>query len=155
RITLKSRDGVDTTASTLTFWPTVEGDGAVRTLIFFADTDVAETVTAARPSTEAVAADGMFALAPFGAADLVTSDPASSALLDSNAALMEMTQGRATPGAPFADLFEASEGPAALAQRLRQAINEPVELMLATQPPTAAHVHFARSPDGRGIAYVL
>ncbi|HVV33709.1 MAG TPA: ATP-binding protein, partial [Vitreimonas sp.] len=36
-----------------------------------------------------------------------------------------------------------------------QAANEPVELMLATAPPTAAHVHFARSADGRGIAYVL
>ncbi|MFT3726248.1 MAG: ATP-binding protein [Terricaulis sp.] len=154
RITLKSRDGVDTTASTLTFWPTVEGDGAVRTLIFFADTDVAETA-ATRPSTEAVAADGMFALAPFGAAVLDVSDPASAALLDSNAAMMEMTQGRAAPGAPFVDLFEAAEGPAVLAQRLRQALNEPVELMLATQPPTAAHVHLARSPDGRGIAYVL
>jgi two-component system cell cycle sensor histidine kinase/response regulator CckA len=153
RITLKSRDGVDTAASTLTFWPTVEGDGAVRTLIFFADTEAAEAPAVVR--ADAGSADGVFALAPFGAAVLDTSDPASAALLDSNAALMEMTQGRAAPGAPFADLFEASEGPAALAQRLRQAANEPVELMLATVPPTAAHVHFARSADGRGIAYVL
>ncbi len=93
--------------------------------------------------------------APFGVAVLDGIDPASAALLDSNAALMEMTQGRATPSAAFADLFDASEGPSALAHRLRQAMNDPIEIMLATTPPTAVHVHFARSPDGRGIAYVL
>ena len=27
--------------------------------------------------------------------------------------------------------------------------------MLATTPPVAAHVHFARGPDGRGLAYVM
>jgi two-component system cell cycle sensor histidine kinase/response regulator CckA len=154
RITLKSVDGIDTNVPTLTFWPTVEGDGAARTFVFFADTEPMETPQAA-PAGDGVSVDGMFALAPFGAAVLDTSDPASAALLDANAALMEMTQGRATPGAPFVDLFEASEGPAVLAQRLRQALNEPVELMLATSPPTAAHVHFARSADGRGLAYVL
>jgi len=155
RITLRSRDGIDTHAPTLTFWPTGDSDGAARTMVFLGDTDATAVAPPAGRAADAGAVDGMFALAPFGVALLDTSDPASAALLDSNAALMEMTQGRAAPGAPFAELFEAAEGLAALAQRLRQAANEPVELMLATSPPTAVHVHFARSPDGRGLAYVL
>ncbi len=107
----------------------------------------------ARP-IDASSADGVFALAPFGVAILDGIDPASAALLDSNAALMEMTQGRATPSAPFADLFDASEGPAALAHRLRQAMNDPIEISLATIPPTAVHVNLARGADGRALAYV-
>jgi two-component system cell cycle sensor histidine kinase/response regulator CckA len=154
RLTLRGRDGIETQATSLTFWPSGDGDGAARTLVFFSDAENPDMAPVAMRA-EAVATDGMFAQAPFGAAVLDCTDPAAAALLDSNAALMEMTQGRATPGAPFADLFDASEGPNALAQRLRGIVNEPTELMLATSPPTAVHVHFARGADGRGLAYVL
>ena len=152
KITLRGIDGQETGASALSFVPPEEIDGAVRALLFFSEN---ETPDAQVVRTGAEGADGVFSHAPLGIAVLDGGDPASAALLDSNAALMEMTQGRATPSAPFVDLFDASEGPAALSQRLRQAINDPIEIMLATSPPTAVHVHFARSPDGRGIAYVL
>ncbi|HRO03040.1 MAG TPA: hypothetical protein PLS69_05495, partial [Terricaulis sp.] len=154
RVTLRARDTMEAQASVLSFWPAEEADGAARVLVFFSEAETPET----QPQplrVDTAAADGVFAQAPFGAAVLDCTDPASAALLDSNGALMEMTQGRATPGAAFADLFTAAEGPAALAQNLRQAINEPVELMLAATPPIAAHVHFARGPDGRGLAYVM
>jgi two-component system, cell cycle sensor histidine kinase and response regulator CckA len=154
RVTLRARDAVESQASVLSFWPQEDIDGAARVFVFFSEAETPE----AQPQPLRVdtgAADGVFAQAPFGAAVLDCTDPASAAVLDSNGALMEMTQGRSTPGAAFADLFNASEGPTALAQRLRQAINEPVELMLATTPPVAAHVHFARGPDGRGLAYVM
>jgi two-component system cell cycle sensor histidine kinase/response regulator CckA len=154
RITLKGIDGHETQASVLSFWPADDVDGAARTLVFFSDAEAPEAPAAVR--TDMNNADGgVFANAPFGMAVLDGIDPASAAVLDSNAALMEMTQGRATPSAPFADLFDASEGPSALAHRLRQAMNDPIEITLATTPPTAVHVHFARSPEGRGIAYVL
>jgi two-component system, cell cycle sensor histidine kinase and response regulator CckA len=152
KITLRGIDGQETNASALSFVPPEEIDGAVRALVFFSEN---ETPDAQIVRTSAEGADGVFSHAPLGIAVLDGGDPGSAALLDSNAALMEMTQGRATPSAPFCDLFDASEGPAALSQRLRQAINDPIEIMLATSPPTAVHVHFARSPDGRGIAYVL
>lgn len=155
RITLRARDGMETQASTLSFWPAEESEGAARVFVFFSETETPEAPPAAALKVDTAAADGVFAQAPFGAAVLDCTDPATAAVLDSNGALMEMTQGRAMPGAAFADLFDASEGPAALAQRLRQAINEPVELMLAASPPVAAHVHFARGPDGRGLAYVM
>ena len=61
---------------------------------------------------------------------------------------------RATPSAAFADLFDASEGPAQLAHRLRQAMNDPIEITLATTPPLAVHLNLARGADGRALAYI-
>ncbi|MEJ0060544.1 MAG: ATP-binding protein [Terricaulis sp.] len=155
RITLKARDGVETQAASLTFWPTDEVDGAARTLIFFSEAEAPSEEGEARIEHGSGQIDGVFAHAPFGAAVLDGADPAAATVLDSNPALMEMTQGRAAPGVAFVDLFDASEGPAALATRLRQSNGDPMELMLATDPPMAAHVQFARSGDGRGLAYVI
>lgn len=153
KVTLRGIDGHETHASALSFWPAEDVDGASRTFVFFAEAEAPQAQAVER--IEASQADGgVFAHAPFGVAVLDGIDPASAAVLDSNAALMEMTQGRATPSAAFADLFEASEGPSALAHRLRQAMTDPIEITLATAPPTAVHVHLARSQDGRGIAYV-
>ncbi len=153
KITLRGIDGQETQASALSFVPPEQIDGAVRALVFFSENETPEAQLETRSSAEG--ADGVFSHAPLGIAVLDGADPAAAAILDSNGALMEMTQGRATPSAPFCELFEAAEGPAALSQRLRQAISDPIEIMLATSPPTAVHVHFARCPDGRGIAYVL
>jgi two-component system cell cycle sensor histidine kinase/response regulator CckA len=154
RLTLKGLDGHETQVSALSFWPAEDIDGASRTFVFFSDAEAPEAAPAPR-AAGAAADDRVFSHAPFGVAVLDGADPASAAVLDSNAAFMDMTQGKATPSTPFAHLFEASEGPVALAHRLRQAINEPVEVTLATNPPVAAHVHFARGPDGRGLAYVM
>src|SRR5262249_52118574 len=151
--TLRGVDGQETQASVLTFWPMDDVDGAVRALVFFSDAEAPEAVAPVR--SDAASGDGVFAQAPFGVAVLGGVDPGSSAVLDCNAALMEMTEGRATPSAAFADLFDASEGPNALAHRLRQALADPIEVTLATTPPTAAHVHIAKNGDGRAIAYVL
>ena len=153
RVTLRGIDGHETQASGLSFWPVEDVDGAARTFVFFADAEAPDAQAPVR--TETISDGGVFANAPFGMAVLDGGDPASAALLDANGALMEMTQGRATPSAAFADLFEASEGPAALGHRLRQSLNDPIEMTLATSPPTAVHVQFARTPEGRGIAYVL
>lgn len=153
RITLRGLDGCDTAASALSFWPAEEGDGAFRTLVFFADAEAPEAAPAA--SAPGGDAGGVFSHAPLGIAVLDGADPASAAIADANGALMELTLGRATPSTPFAELFDASDGPVVLAQRLRQALSDPIEITLAADPPVAVHVHFARTPDGRGIAYVL
>src|SRR5690606_1198741 len=148
-------DGHETQVSTLSFWPAEDVDGTSRSFVFFSDAEAPETAPAAPAMHVSGETDEVFAQAPLGIAVLDGADPASAALLDSNASLMEMTQGRATPSAAFVDLFEAAEGPQALAQRLRQALNDPTEITLATSPPIAVHVHLARSPDGRSIAYLL
>jgi len=152
RLTLSGVDGQETQASALSFWPSEDVDGAVRVLVFFSEAEAPEAAPA--PRGDGGHYDGVFAQAPFGVAVLDGLDPASAALLDANASLMEMTQGRATPSAAFSDLFDASEGPAALAQRLRQAMSDPIEITLATLPPTAAHVQVARGADGRGLDLV-
>ncbi|MBY0562816.1 MAG: response regulator [Hyphomonadaceae bacterium] len=152
RLTLKALDGAETQVTALSFWPADEADGALRVFAFLADAEAPE----AAPAAVAGALDhAVFAHAPFGVAVLDGADPASAALLDANTALLDMTQGRATPSTPFADLFEAGEGPDALAQRLRRAIDDPVDLTLVGKPPAAVHVHFTRGADGRGLAYVI
>lgn len=153
RLTLKALDGQDVQAAALTFWSSEDIEGASRTFVFFTDAE-APDAPALAPLSSAAADHAVFAHAPFGVAVLDGADPACAALLDANAALLDMTQGRATPSTPFADLFEAAEGPAALAHRLRQAIDDPVEVTLAGTPPTAVHVQFARGQDGKGLAYV-
>jgi len=78
-------------------------------------------------------------------------DPALAAVLDANPALMEMSQGRASPGLAFAELFDASDGPAALAARLRSASERPLELQLATHPPLAVHCS-GRAPAAAAVS---
>src|SRR6185436_19412173 len=106
KITLRGIDGQETQASALSFVPPEEIDGAVRALVFFSEN---ETPDAQMVRTSTEGADGVFSHAPLGIAVLDGGDPASAAILDANGALMEMTQGRATPSAPFCDLFDASE----------------------------------------------
>jgi two-component system cell cycle sensor histidine kinase/response regulator CckA len=152
-ITLKARDGMEVGAVALTTWPAADMDGASRTIVFFNGQDA--PVEGAAAPREGRPVDGFFENAPFGAALLDSADPATATLIESNPSLMAAAQGRATPGARFADLFEASEGPVELAKRLRMASDQPVELVLATSPPTAAHVHFAPGADGQGLAFVV
>ncbi len=42
-----------------------------------------------------------------------------------------------------------------LSQRLRKTAEGPMEIQLATNPLVAVHVHFARTQDGRGLAYII
>lgn len=156
-IMLRARDGVETPATALTFWTSDEdADAQARTLIFFTEAEApGATAEPPRAPPRAVgAADLAFEYAPFGAALLDGPDPAVAAILDANPALMDMTGGRAAPGASFAELFDASEGPAALAERLR-ADQSPLHLEIAGNPPLAVHVQLARGADGSSLAYVI
>ncbi|MBI1188638.1 MAG: PAS domain-containing protein, partial [Alphaproteobacteria bacterium] len=156
-IVLRARDGVETPATALTFWTADEdADAQARTLIFFTEAEAPGAIAApARTPPRAVgAADLAFEYAPFGAALLDGPDPAAAAILDANPALMDMTAGRAAPGANFAELFDASEGPAALAERLR-GDESPLHLEIAGNPPLAVHVQLARGADGSSLAYVI
>ncbi len=153
-ITLRSRDGNEIPATALSIWPGGTADGATRTFVFLGGEETLFSETT-RATVASVSSGSFFDNAPFGAALLDGADPAVSAVLDANAALMDVTQGRASPGMSFVDLFDASDGPQALAVKLRAASREPVELQLATNPPKAAHVYLARADDGRGLAYVI
>jgi two-component system cell cycle sensor histidine kinase/response regulator CckA len=158
QVTLRARDGVECSASTMTYWSADAGDAATRTLVFFAGEEApAATPTAPAAAAPAASPAAAFALehAPVGLAVLDASDPSHARILDANPALIEMTQGRSIPGAAFADLFDASEGPSMLASRLRQASSQATELQLATSPAIAAHLSLASTPDGGAVAYLI
>lgn len=129
-----------------------EADGLIR--LYFAPEPVL-TEPAALRVDDVGGLHHFFALAPYGAAILDSADPATALILDANVALMEMAQGAAQPGAGFKDLFEASDGPVALATRLRQGASGPVELQIAVDPPIAAHVRVADAGNGKSFAYVV
>jgi two-component system, cell cycle sensor histidine kinase and response regulator CckA len=154
--TLRARDGAEQLTQTLTFWSGNSGDSASRTLVFFPGDEAQAAPRDVAPSAPPSGVVG-FALehAPVGLAVLDAADPAQAKILDANPALIEMTQGRAIPGAGFSDLFDASEGPAVLNQRLRGAGAQPTELQLATSPAIAAHLSFAPTPEGGAVAYLI
>jgi two-component system cell cycle sensor histidine kinase/response regulator CckA len=151
-ITLRARGGMEVPAIALTTWPGADTDGASRTMVFFAGQDAPSE---AGPRAAAAPIDGFFENAPFGATLLDSADPAVATIVEANPTLMDLTQARAAPGVRFSDLFDASEGPIELAKKLRTASHTPVELVVASNPPRAAHVYFAAAPDGRGLAYVV
>jgi two-component system cell cycle sensor histidine kinase/response regulator CckA len=156
-VTLRARDGAETPATILTYWPVDEGDAACRALVFVGQSGLLpdehpgdRAVRAGQPTEE------FFEHAPFGAALLDGADPAVAAILDANQALMEMAQGRAAPGARFSDLFQAGDGMDQLIAKLRKASQgAPVELALAADAAAAAHVHVVRMGDGRALAYII
>jgi two-component system cell cycle sensor histidine kinase/response regulator CckA len=154
-VTLRARDGMEMPASTLTFLA-LDGDNetASRTLVFFTDEEAPGAQPQPREERPAGLGDAVFEHAPFGAALLDSADPATAAILDANPALMEMSGGRAAPGSAFAELFDASEGPAALAQRLRDS-HALVDLQLAGSPPVSVHVQIARGADGAALAFLV
>jgi two-component system cell cycle sensor histidine kinase/response regulator CckA len=151
-ITLRARDGAHTSYSALTFAGPSSHDG-LRALVFLTGEDAAPQQAAARTPVDANFA--AFEHAPIGAALLDGEDLASAAILDANPALMEITQGRAAPGAAFAHLFDASDGPEDLTRRLQQAVDQAVDLQIAAHPPVPVHVQCAASTNGRTLAYVV
>ncbi len=153
--TLRARDGVETIAQTLTYWSPDAGDAATRTLVFVADEDAPVAVRESVVSAPAGVVGFALEHAPVGLAVLDAADPAHAKILDANPALIEMTQGRAIPGAGFIDLFDASEGPTQLNERLRSASIQPSELQLATSPAIAAHLSMAPTPEGGAVAYLI
>ncbi|MFZ4602339.1 MAG: ATP-binding protein [Caulobacterales bacterium] len=156
-VTLRARDGAETPAVVLTYWPAADGDAACRALVFVGEGEgLPEASAPERPARVGEPTEAFFDHAPFGAALLDGADPAAAGILDANQALMEMAQGRAAPGARFADLFDAGEGLDQLLAKLRKSSQgAPVELSLATEPAAAAHVHIVRMGDGRALAYVI
>ncbi|MFZ4071720.1 MAG: ATP-binding protein [Caulobacterales bacterium] len=155
-IMLRTVDGRSLPAQALSAWPGGDGDGACRIVVLLDAADAAGAAAAPSAGRDAEPIEAFFRHAPYGAALLDGGDPSAAAILDANPALMELAQGAALPGASFADLFEASEGPDALSTRLRKISHgQAVDLTLAADPPVAVHVHIVRMGDGRALAYMI
>jgi two-component system cell cycle sensor histidine kinase/response regulator CckA len=159
-VRMRALDGSEKSAF-VSMGPSVETeDGLVRVYFDFtpraaADSSNVERTAIVGVGGDVLVPDDFFSRAPFGAALLDSADPAGATIIDSNPALMDMVQGRATPGSAFAELFEATDGPAALATRLRQAARGAVEVQIAGDASIAAHIHIADAGEGRSFAYIV
>ncbi len=158
-IMVRGRDGVEVPVQAITTWSGKGASAHGRTVLMpnaqtYAPADRASFPTASRPPR----ADGdpMFDDAPFGAVRLEGGSVESAVILDSNRALMTLTDGKAQPGTKFADMFVGDEGQEALTAKLLEAIDKPMPLKLAGND--VRHVSVFVTLDGQGrpsVAYVI
>ena len=160
-IRIRARDGLEVPVQTLTTWSGRGAEAAGRTLVIannaqqplFGD---AGRMTQADSRPPRPDSDPMFDDAPFGAIRLEGGSLQSAIIMDTNRALMELTEGKATPGGRFSDLFVASEGQSALEERLLDAIDKPVELKLAGDDPKTVNVFVTMNANAQPtVAYVI
>jgi two-component system cell cycle sensor histidine kinase/response regulator CckA len=155
-VVLRARDGVETAATLITTWSGKGAEALTRSVVYVASA-AEQSVRRAQPvaehrsqSAQAVEAgrsdDTMFSLAPFGVVRLDGEGVESAVILDANRALIEITGGRAQPGARFADLFIAKEGPAALADNLAKAADGAKNFELAGEGEKSADVFIVLQP---------
>jgi two-component system cell cycle sensor histidine kinase/response regulator CckA len=163
-VVLRARDGVETSATLITTWAGKGGDALTRSVVYVASateqaarrTPLAQATAADVRAAAVRADDSMFSDAPFGVVRLDGEGVESAVMLDANRALVEMTGGRAQPGARFADLFVAEQGAGALADLLAKALDGAINLKLAGEGQKSVDVYVALDRQGRpSAAYII
>ncbi len=164
-VVLRARDGVESTATLITTWSGKGADALTRSIVYVASATEqqarrAPVATAAVAGSDAAMSvrpdDPMFSDAPFGVVRLDGEGIESAVMLDANRSLVEMTGGRAQPGARFADLFVADQGTAALADELSKALDGARTFKLAGTKDRSADVFVTLDRQGRpSAAYVI
>ena len=163
-VVLRARDGVESTATLITTWSGKGADALTRSIVYVASATeqqsrrapVATTAVAGDAAMAVRADDPMFSDAPFGVVRLDGEGIESAVMLDANRSLVEMTGGRAQPGARFADLFVADQGTAALADELSKALDGARTFKLAGTKDRSADVFVTLDRQGRpSAAYVI
>jgi two-component system cell cycle sensor histidine kinase/response regulator CckA len=165
-VVLRPRDGVETTATLITTWSGKGAEAMTRSIVYIANASeqsVRRSIGPAISSAESAevraagrADDTMFSDAPFGVVRLDGEGVESAVILDANRSLVEMTGGRAQPGARFADLFVADQGTAALADELSKALDGARSFKLAGNKDRSADVFVTIDRQGRpAAAYVI
>jgi two-component system cell cycle sensor histidine kinase/response regulator CckA len=164
-VVLRARDGVESSATLITTWSGKGADAMTRSVVSIASP--AEQVARRAPTPQGAttiseirnagrADDTMFADAPFGVVRLDGEGVETAIMLDANRTLVELTGGRAQPGARFADLFVAEQGPAALAEQLAKALDGAKNFKLAGEGQKSVDVFIVLDRQGRpSAAYVI
>ncbi len=161
-VVLRARDGVETTATLITVWSGKGADALTRSIVYVASATeqsarrapVAQI--AVEPRSGVRVDDTMFSDAPFGVVRLDGEGVETAVMMDANRALVELTGGRAQPGARFADLFVAEQGPQALADELAKALDGAHSFKLAGTKDGSADVFVTLDRQGRpSAAYVI
>ena len=164
-VVLRARDGVESSATLITVWSGKGADAMTRSIVYVANASE-QSARRAGPAISAAEAaevraagradDTMFGDAPFGVVRLDGEGVETAVILDSNRSLVEMTGGRAQPGARFADLFVADQGTAALADELSKALDGARSFKLAGSKDRSADVFVTIDRQGRpAAAYVI
>ncbi len=162
-VVMRARDGVELPATLITTWSGKGPEAMTRSVVYVAaGSETAAARRAPEPASRSSdvlaqrADDSIFADAPFGVVRLDGDGVETAVMLDANRGLMEMTEGRAQPGARFADLFVADQGPAKLAELLASALDGGVNLKLAGENQKSVDVIIALDRHGRpSAAYVI
>ncbi len=163
-VVLRARDGVETTATLVTTWSGKGGEATTRSVVYVASAAERAAQRAPASSTGGAAErvqagradDTMFSDAPFGVVRLDGEGVESAVIMDANRALVEMTGGRAQPGARFADLFVADQGVGALAEKLGKALDGAKNFKLAGEAQKSVDVFIVLDGQGRpSAAYVI
>ena len=158
-IRIRARDGVEIPVQTLTTWSGRGADAAGRTIVTTSSVKpiLGEEGSLASSRPPRLDSDPMFDDAPFGVIRLEGNSLGAAVIMDTNRALMELTEGRATPGEKFSSLFIAAEGQDALEIQLLDAIDKPVELKLAGDDPKTVNVFVTLDVQSGqpSVAYVI
>ena len=160
-IMIRTRDGVEMPVQTMTTWAGRGADAQGRTVVVANSQSQLEgegrflAASASRPARPE--GDPMFDDAPFGAVRLEGNSVDSAIIMDSNKALMQMAEGRSSPGTKFSDLFSvAEEGEEGVAAKLIDAIDKPMGLKLAGDEPKSVNVFVTLDNMGRpSVAYII
>jgi two-component system cell cycle sensor histidine kinase/response regulator CckA len=155
-IMLRARDGVEVPVQAITTWSGRGVDAAGRTIILASpqalngSEDRFSLASGSRPPRPD-GADPMFDDAPFGAVRLEGASVDTAIILDANRALMDMSDGLATPGGKFSSLFTAEDGNAALNEALIDAVDKPVALHLAGDEAKDVNVFVTLDERGQPV----
>ncbi|MFN3312282.1 MAG: response regulator [Hyphomonas sp.] len=157
---LRARDGVEIPVQAITSWSGRGAEASGRTIILASPQVMngGEERFSLQRASRPLRPDGdpMFDDAPFGAIRLDGDSVDGAVILDVNRAMMDVTDGRATPGTRFAELFVCDEGDQALAELLVDAIDKPVALTTTGKDPKHVNVFVTLNQSGRpSVAYVI
>ena len=160
QLTLVARDGIEINVQSVTLWSGRGLDATGRTIVTTSsgqlfDKDKRTTArSASRPARDE--ADPMFDDAPFGVVRLDGASVENAMIADANGAMMALSEGRAMPGARFADLFQAEDGERSLGEALVDSISHAVGLPLAGETLRYANVRIVLDETGApSIAYIM
>ncbi len=157
---VRARDGVETLVQTATTWSGRGADAVSRTIVLApsnAPQGARERLTAVSSSRPLRGDhDPLFEDAPFGVARLEGESLSQACIIDANRALVELTEGKATPGGSFSQLFTNSADDRELSEVLLNAVDHPIELRTTTEKPRDVSVVITLDNSGKPvIAYVI
>ncbi len=163
-VLLKARDGIETSAVIVTNWADDDGPSISRSVVF-GNGRAASPAGIAQALEPAGRGDGqsldeIFNAAPFGVARLDGHDLSLAVLEDCNPALMQMTEGMATPGTMFLKLFAQDDDDTLAHSKILHAAEQtktqtPVEVTLVGKTPKPAHLYLATDRVGRTLVYLM